>query len=208
MSTKKTSKPARRRKSVIPSIADVCAQLNTQHDVLAAIQADVSVMKSKLSTLRAWETPEDAIASSDERVRAGDWVVCGSAPADKSGYKYGWVVEMGDLVGVPMLVTEVGGDRIAAGGWSWCPSSLRKLFPGELALRQAAKKEKERKEKEARLRFGVRVKLRGDGIEWRVISDKPSSEGQWPMSYTSDAPPCLTGTTTAIIDDITIIENQ
>lgn len=155
-------------------------------DRLKAIEGNVTAHELGL-------TPEAEPPLVEEWVpKVGDLVV--ALPTKERKWSLGLALDIGSH---PIRVQQI--DPIKSGsGWGVLvqgrPKTIlhidyrnfRPATPAEIQAHEAAIAERERKDKEGKLKFGCHVEYQ-DNQGWRVAQDKPSPAGFWLLTKTDEA---------------------
>ena len=174
----------------------VVVRADSIHATLVDTKRSIGSIESKLATLNAWETlneamSKDKLASPTVAVeekwvpKVGEWVVCDLDHSNDHNHNPYWAEEMSDIVGRPLLVYGIiDGDVVAgvndehSGRWCWNMSWLRPATPEEIAAHEA--KAEAQAAEDAKLVFGARVEVKGRENEiWKIGCDEPTDEGYW-----------------------------
>jgi hypothetical protein len=113
----------------------------------------------------------------EEPLKAGDWFVCDKKPDDANKGTPGWSHNMNNLIGKVLQVSPesaISKNSVVSepqdddeDQWEWKRHWIRPATDLEVTAYYAAKKEQERKEKEARMSLGLRVQTPdGVGAYW------------------------------------------
>lgn len=165
-----------------------------RHDTLIvfvrALQSSVDMLDSRLRTLKAWETMQDAMeearsAPAEEPLRAGDYVYLTRGHTFDAFHdtivRVKWVYPNGSP-GFDHPASATGGDA-TAGMW-------RRATPAEIADHKAkeeqrAKEEERAKEMAAPLEFGMKVRTtQGDGFVHGIYGDGCTHPtGRWWIAF-------------------------
>lgn len=176
----------------------VVVRADSIHATLVDTKRSIGSIESKLATLNAWETlneamSKDKLASPTVAVeekwvpKVGEWVVCDLDHSNDHNHNPYWAEEMSDIVGRPLLVYGIiDGDVVAgvndehSGRWCWNMSWLRPATPEEIAAHEAKLKAEAQAAEDAKLVFGARVMH--EGKEFRLCIDRPANDGEWLLS--------------------------
>ena len=151
----------------------VVVRADSIHATLVDTKRSIGSIESKLATLNAWETLNEAMSN--------DKLASPTVAVEEK-----WVPKVNALAVYDGIVGMVDAHSANVGDWwsihgRWVPThKLSSPSPEEIASHEAKVKAEAQAAEDAKLVFGARVEVKGRENEiWKIGCDEPTDEGYW-----------------------------